>query len=133
MGAQLGNTRLAGQAAAQQRAAASEGIQRRRAALQNFEQGGGSNPAVIDEATDISPNAFARQEESTARPNQTTPFEQAGAQFAPGLEATPSMGRVGGRPTRIGDELEDKGSPAYEQVMQRIRSMGPMNNLNSRR
>jgi hypothetical protein len=133
MGAQLGNTRLAGQAAAQQRAAASEGIQRRRAALQTFEQGGGSNPAVIGEDANISPNAFARQEAFAAGPNQTTPFEQAGVQFAPGLEATPSMGRRGGRPGRIGDELGDKGSPAYEQAMQRIRSMGPMNNPNSRR
>jgi hypothetical protein len=45
MGARVGNTRLAGQAAAQQRAAASEGIEMRRAALRNAEQGGGGIPA----------------------------------------------------------------------------------------
>jgi hypothetical protein len=42
MGAQRGSGRLAGQAAAQQRAAASEGIEMRRAALRNAEQGDGA-------------------------------------------------------------------------------------------
>ena len=95
MGAQIGNTRLAGQASAQQRAAASEGIQMRRAALRNAEQGGGVNPMVTN-------------------------------------EATPPGNEMGGRLGRIGAQMGDKGSPAYEQAMQRIRGMGPMNNPNPR-
>ena len=91
MGARVGNTRLAGQAAAQQRAAASEGIQMRRAALRNAEQGGGV-----------------------------------------GSEATPPGNEMGGRLGRIGAQMGEQGSPAYEQAMQRIRSMGPMNNPNPR-
>jgi hypothetical protein len=53
MGSQVGNTRLAGDAAARLRAAASEGIQMRRAALQGKElktEGpapGGKNPNVF--------------------------------------------------------------------------------------
>jgi hypothetical protein len=95
MGAQIGNTRLAGQASAQQRAAASDGIQMRRAALRNAEQGGGVNPETTNEA------ALSRNE----------------------------MGRG---LSRIGAQMGDKGSPAYEQAMQRIRGMGPMNNPNPR-
>ena len=133
MGARVGNTRLAGQAAAQQRAAAREGIEMRRAALRNAEQGGGGNPAVIGEDANVSPNVVQRQEIYAAGPNQTTSFEQAGLQFAPGLEATPPRNQMGGRLDRIEAQLGSKGSPAYEQAMQRIRGMGPMNTPNSRR
>ena len=94
MGSQVGNVRLAGQASEQQRAAASEGIQMRRAALRNTEQGGGVSPSVKNEA--------------------------------------PSGNQAGGRLDRIGAQMGDKGSPAYEQAMQRIRGTGPRNNPNSR-
>ena len=74
MGANLGNTRLAGEAAARQRAAAAEGIRMRRAAIQNARQSGGGNPGVIGETTAISPITAARQEMFAARPGQVTPF-----------------------------------------------------------
>jgi hypothetical protein len=125
MGAQVGNTRLAGDAAARQRAAASEGIRMRREALSRVDQGGGSNPAVMGEETDASPNLIARQETFAARPEQVTPFEQAGVQFAPGLEANPPRGQMG-------DQFGEKGSPAYEQMMQRIRGLEAMKNTGSR-
>ena len=125
MGAQVGNTRLAGEAAARQRAAASEGIRMRRAALSRVEQGGGGNPAVMGEETNASPNLTARQEAFAARPEQVTPFERAGVQFAPGLEANPPQGQMGSR-------FGEKGSPAYEQMMQRIRGLEAMKNTGSR-
>ncbi len=49
MGAQVGNTRLAGDAAARLRHAASEGIQMRRAALKNKKPTtGGDNTGMMD-------------------------------------------------------------------------------------
>jgi hypothetical protein len=132
MGAQVGNTRLAGEAAARQRVAASEGIRMRRAALSRVEQGGGSNPAVMGEEVSGSPNLIARQEAFAATPQQVTPFEQAGVNFAPGLEANAPQRPPGGRLGGIGSQLGDKGSPAYEQMMQRIRGLSAMNNTGSR-
>jgi hypothetical protein len=133
MGAQVGNTRLAGDAAARQRAAASEGIRMRRAALSRSGQGGGGgNPAVLGEETNNSPNLVARQEAFAANPQQVTPFEQAGVQFAPGLEANPPQRPGGGRLGNIELQLGGKGSPAYEQMMERIRGLNAMKNTGSR-
>jgi hypothetical protein len=132
MGASVGNTRLAGEAAARQRAAASEGIRMRRAAVQKVSQGGGGgNPGVMGENTGMSPNAVARQEMSAARPDQVTSFERSAPQFAPGLEANPPRGPLGSRLGRVEQELAEKGSPAYEQMMQRIRGMNSMQNTGS--
>jgi hypothetical protein len=52
---------------------------------------------------------------------------------APGLEATPpgadvSQSRLG----RIEQFMQSKGSPEYEQVMERIRGMNTMKNTGSR-
>ena len=131
MGAQVGNTRLAGEAAARQRAAATEGIRMRRAAAQRVDQGGGGNPGVMGENTAMSPNAASRQEMYAARPDQVTSFERSGPQFAPGLEANPPRGMDGGRLGRVEQDLAEKGSPAYEQMMQRIRGMNSMQNTGS--
>jgi hypothetical protein len=131
MGAQLGNTRLAGDAAARQRAAASEGIRMRREALGRSAQGGGDNPAVMGEEINRPPNLINRQKSFAATPQQVTPFEQAGVQFAPGLEANPPQRPPGGRLGRIQAQLGDKGSPAYEQMMQRIRGMNALQNTGS--
>jgi hypothetical protein len=131
MGAQVGNMRLAGDAAARQRAAASEGIQMRRAALQNAGQGGGGNPGVMGESTAISPTTAARQEMYAARPGQVTPFERSNPSFAPGLESNPPRGALGGRLGRVEQELAEKGSPAYEQMMQRIRGINSLQNTGS--
>jgi hypothetical protein len=49
-----------------------------------------------------------------------------------GSEATPPGNEMATRLGRIGAQMEEQGSPAYEQAMQRIRSMGPMNNPNPR-
>ena len=131
MGAQVGNTRLAGDAAARQRAAAREGIQMRRAALQNIGQGGGGNPGVMGEMTAISPVTAARQEMYAARPGQVTPFERSNPNFAPGLEANPPRGTLGGRLGRMEQDFAEKGSPAYEQMMQRIRGINSLKNTGS--
>ena len=130
MGANLGNTRLAGEAAARQRAAASEGIRMRRAALQNAGQPGG-NPSVVGERTAVSPTTAARQEMYASRPGQVTPFERSNPAFAPGLEANPPRGVFGGRLGQIGQELSEKGSPAYEEMMQRIRGINSLQNTGS--
>jgi hypothetical protein len=131
MGAQVGNTRLAGEAAARQRAAASEGILMRRAAAQNAGQRSGGNPGVMGQPEGVSPNTVARQEIYAARPEQVTSFERSGPQFAPGLEANPPRGPLGSRLGRVERELAEKGSPAYEQVMQRIRGMNSLQNTGS--
>jgi hypothetical protein len=131
MGANLGNTRLAGEAAARQRAAAAEGIRMRRAAIQNAGQSGGGNPGVMGENTAISPTTAARQEMFAARPGQVTPFEGSNPRFAPGLEANPPRGVFGGRLGRVEQEMAEKGSPAYEQMMQRIRGMNTLQNTGS--
>jgi hypothetical protein len=130
MGANLGNTRLAGEAASRQRAAATEGIRMRRAAIQNAGQSGGGNPGVMGETTAISPTTAARQEIYASRPGQVTPFQRSNPQFAPGLEANPLQ--MGGFPGQPGAEFGEKGSPAYEQMMQRIRGINAMQNTGSR-
>ena len=53
--------------------------------------------------------------------------------FAPGLEATPptanpAQSRLG----RMEEFMQSKGSPEYEQVMERIRGMNAMKNTGSR-
>jgi hypothetical protein len=128
MGAEVGNMRLAGDAAARQRAAASEGIQMRRAAVQNIGQTGGANPGVAGEVTAVSPTTAARQEMYASRPGQVTPFEDSHPKFAPGLEANPPRTQMGGPPGQIKTELSEKGSPAYEQMMERIRGLNTMKN-----
>jgi hypothetical protein len=130
MGANLGNTRLAGEAAARQRAAASEGIQMRRAAIQNAGQPGG-NPGVVGERTAVSPMTAARQEMPAARPGQVTPFERSQPRFAPGLQANPPRGGFGGGFGRVEQEMAQKGSPAYEELMQRIRGINALQNTGS--
>jgi hypothetical protein len=131
MGAQVGNTRLAGEAAARQRAAASEGIRMRREAAQNAGQRSGGNPGVMGQPEGVSPNTVARQEIYAARPEQVTPFERSGPQFAPGLEANAPRGAFGGRLGPVAREFAEKGSPAYEQMMERVRGMNALRNTGS--
>jgi hypothetical protein len=51
---------------------------------------------------------------------------------APGLEATPPGGDVRqGRLSRMEQFMQSKGSPEYEQVMERIRGMNAMKNTGS--
>ena len=78
--------RLAGDAAARQRAAASEGIQMRRAAMQNKGSAEGYN----------------------------SPQSQTGG--------PPGQGRA---------EVGEQGSPAYQQMMERIRGSNTMKNTGS--
>jgi hypothetical protein len=150
MGAQAGNVRLAGDAAGRQKAAA-EGVRMRREALNRANQGGGSGPAVVGEEPGSLPSTIARQEAFAARPGQETPFETQAPQFAPGLEANPPRPEVSFAPTgpatkrperpgtrmskplnRVESQLQQKGSPEYEQVMQRIRGMAQMRNTGSK-
>ena len=131
MGANVGNTRLAGDAAGRQRAA-NEGIRMRREALNRADQGGGSGPAVVGEEPGSLPSTIARQEAFAAQPGQVTAFEQSRPQFAPGLEANPP-GRRMARPFAGYDaQMEQKGSPEYEQVMQKIRGLAQMRNTGSK-
>ena len=131
-----GSIDFAGNAAARQRAAAREGIRMRReaaqsAAAQTAGQRSGGNPGVMGQPEGVSPNTVARQEIYAARPEQVTPFERSGPQFAPGLEANPPRGAFGGRLGPVVGESAERGSPAYEEMMQRIRGMNALQNTGS--
>lgn len=107
MGSQVGNTRLAGDAAARLRNAASESIQMRRAALQNK-----------NSATDNNGSGALNEFKPVSLP----------ASQGEGNPPQPDMRRP---PVQSRSEFSEQGSPAYDQMMERIRSSNPMKNAGS--
>ena len=91
MGSQVGNLRLAGDAAARQREAANEGIRMRREAMRT----GGDNPERMGEARPTS------REISPPR--------------------SPSDNSASNKMDQIRSQFNENRSPMYDQVMERIR------------
>lgn len=72
---------------------------------------------------------FAGDAASRRRSPGRSPVAQ---KFAPGLEATPPTSNPSqSRLSRMEEFMQSKGSPEYEQVMERIRGMNAMKNTGS--
>jgi hypothetical protein len=135
MGAQVGNTRLAGDAAARLREEASRGIQMRREALKD-KRWENEKPAHEQ-------NRLGRPAHDQSQANRTSGSKFRGTNPA----VTPATG--GDNPGAFGgfdapvvslpttpsapanSEFSEQGSPAYAEAMERVRSLDAMRNTGS--
>jgi hypothetical protein len=113
MGAQQ-NIRLAGDARRRQ----AEGLTQRRASAPGSPS---DNPTVLGERQAMSPNAVFRQEQFAPRPGVQTPIQTQGVEFSQGITTNPNFSGT----------LAD-GSPAYEQMKERLRGLSQLRNTGGR-